>query len=80
MGSNGAGEAILNAERLAHELGPQENVIEAFRADEKRTFPLTADVARRNRPGDPKMVIDRVKELTPDGFDDVESIQPNSER
>ncbi|KGF69451.1 salicylate 1-monooxygenase [Hoeflea sp. BAL378] len=80
MGSNGAGQAILDAACLSRELGARKTVIDAFKAYEAERLPLTAEVVRRNRLGGPEMVIDRVEELAPDGFDDIEALLPYPER
>lgn len=74
MGSNGAGQAILDARSLADSLSGHDDPAEALRAYERDRLPATSDVVRRNRGGGPEGVIDVVEELAPDGFDRLEDV------
>jgi 2-polyprenyl-6-methoxyphenol hydroxylase-like FAD-dependent oxidoreductase len=68
MGSNGAGQAILDAvalhECLLRGLDPQA----ALRAYDWFRRPVTAEIVRRNRVGGPERVIDEVERRAPEGF------------
>ncbi len=79
-GSNGAGQAILDAALLAEKLASAGTVWQALQAYEQERLPQTADVVMRNRRGGPEMVIDKVEELAPDGFSDIESVLPLEDR
>jgi 5-methylphenazine-1-carboxylate 1-monooxygenase len=79
VGSNGGTQAIIDgrclADRLA-ELGPKAGLA-AY--DEERRAVTTA-IVQANRSGGPEGVIDAVDKLAPDGFDDVETVLPYTER
>ena len=73
MGSNGAGQAILDATSLAGHLsatGP----VEALRAYEEERLAATTELVYRNRKGGPEGVIDKVEERAPDGFTRLEDV------
>lgn len=80
MGSNGAGQAIIDADTLADKLAGSTDIQGALQAYERERLPVTAEVVRRNRLGGPEIVIDKVQELSPDGFSDIESVLPLAER
>lgn len=69
MGSNGAGQAILDARSLADNLARHADPAAALRAYELERLPATSEVVHRNRAGGPERVINVVEELAPDGFD-----------
>jgi 5-methylphenazine-1-carboxylate 1-monooxygenase len=68
MGSNGAGQSILDAEALAAELASGVEPEAALAAYEAQRRPVTADIVARNRAGGPESVIDEVERRAPDGF------------
>ena len=74
MGSNGAGQAILDAESLARHLAAGGDPAAALAAYEAERLPMTADVVLRNRVGGPERVIDEVERRAPDGFDDLDAV------
>lgn len=74
MGSNGAGQAILDAESLARHLAAGGDPVAALAAYEAERLPMTADVVLRNRAGGPERVIDEVERRAPDGFDDLDAV------
>ncbi|MDN5860598.1 MAG: FAD-dependent monooxygenase, partial [Pseudonocardia sp.] len=84
MGSNGAGQAILDAESLARHLAAASasgaDPGAALTAYEAERLPVTADVVRRNRAGGPEGVIDEVERRAPDGFDRLADVMPDAER
>ena len=79
VGSNGATQAIIDARCLADrvaELGPEAGLT-AY--DEERR-PATTTIILSNRRGGPEGVIDAVERLAPDGFDDIDTVLPRTER
>ncbi|HEY7592284.1 MAG TPA: flavin-dependent oxidoreductase [Actinophytocola sp.] len=74
MGSNGAGQAILDARSLADHLARHADPASALRAYELERLPATSEVVLRNRVGGPEQVIDVVEDLAPDGFDRLEDV------
>ncbi|TCK21684.1 FAD-dependent monooxygenase [Pseudonocardia endophytica] len=81
MGSNGGGQAILDARSLAAHLALSPHDPEAaLRAYADERLPVTADIVLRNRTGGPEMVIDEVERRAPDGFDRLEDVMSTDER
>lgn len=68
MGSNGAGQAILDAVALRDRLRTEPGPAAALRAYDDARRPATAEVVLRNRTGGPERVIDEVERRAPDGF------------
>lgn len=69
MGSNGAGQAIMDATSLAgHLAGRPGDPAAALRAYQDERLPVTREVVLRNREGGPENVIDEVERRAPDGF------------
>lgn len=79
MGSNGAGQAILDAEALARHLAGAPDPAAALVAYQDERLPITADVVLRNRTGGPEMVIDEVERRAPDGFDRLADVIADDE-
>jgi 2-polyprenyl-6-methoxyphenol hydroxylase-like FAD-dependent oxidoreductase len=79
-GSNGAGQAILDARALADALLATNNIESALQFYDGVRRPATAEIVRRNRLGGPERVIDIVEQRAPDGFDDLESVISFGER
>jgi 2-polyprenyl-6-methoxyphenol hydroxylase-like FAD-dependent oxidoreductase len=79
-GSNGASQAILDAQSLASHLTSGPSVAEALAAYDAERRPPTAGVVLSNRKGGPEGVIDVVEERAPDGFDDVDKVASYAER
>lgn len=80
VGSNGAGQAILDAECLANSLAEAADIPAALKVYEQERLPLTAAVVVQNRSGGPEAVIEKVVALSPDGFDDVDTVLPYADR
>ncbi len=81
MGSNGAGQAILDAESLGRHLaGSPDDPAAALRAYQDERLPVTADVVLRNRIGGPESVIDEVERRAPHGFDRLDDVMTADER
>jgi 2-polyprenyl-6-methoxyphenol hydroxylase-like FAD-dependent oxidoreductase len=74
MGSNGAGQAILDATSLVDHLVREPDPARALRSYQDERLPLTAEVVLRNRTGGPEGVIDEVERRAPDGFDRLDEV------
>jgi 5-methylphenazine-1-carboxylate 1-monooxygenase len=68
MGSNGAGQAILDVTSLTDHLANDDDPARALRAYQDERLPATSEVIMRNRRGGPEEVIDIVETRAPDGF------------
>ncbi len=68
MGSNGAGQAVLDATNLATQLAAHPDPAAALQAYDAQRRPATSEVVLRNRVGGPESVIDEVERRAPDGF------------
>ncbi len=74
MGSNGAGQAILDAESLAEALTAHAHPADALRAYQDDRLPATGEIVLRNRAGGPESVIDEVERRAPDGFEHLADV------
>ncbi|MEV3923515.1 FAD-dependent monooxygenase [Actinomadura coerulea] len=74
MGSNGAGQAILDASNLSAHLERHADPAEALRAYQRDRLPVTGEVVLRNRQGGPENVIDEVERRAPEGFSRLEDV------
>ena len=79
-GSNGAGQAILDAHALARWLSSGLTVAEALTAYDAERRPVANAVVTTNRAGGPERVIDLVEARAPDGFDEVDAVATYTER
>jgi 5-methylphenazine-1-carboxylate 1-monooxygenase len=79
MGSNGAGQAILDATSLGSHLAKHADPAEALLAYQAERLPATSEVVLRNRVGGPEGVIDEVERRAPDGFDRLEDVIDGAE-
>jgi 2-polyprenyl-6-methoxyphenol hydroxylase-like FAD-dependent oxidoreductase len=77
-GSNGAAQAILDAQCLAKLLSELASEA-ALKAYEAERLPKTAEVVRSNRRGGPEQVIEVVAERAPDGFTCLEDMITQAE-
>lgn len=68
IGSNGASQAILDADYLAECLLTSENVVEALEAYDKERVPAAAKVVLQNRAKGPDQIMDMMEERFPQGF------------
>ncbi|MDB6178052.1 flavin-dependent oxidoreductase [Paracoccus sp. Z330] len=80
VGSNGASQAVLDAESLADALKSQPHPRAGLWAYEQDRRPKTSDLVAQNRIGGPEGVIDAVEKLAPGGFDDIETVLPRHDR
>ena len=79
MGSNGAGQATLDAKCLADVLSRHADPATALLEYQDERLPRTAEIVRRNRKGGPEGVIDEVERRAPNGFDRLENVITNEE-
>ncbi|MPZ20396.1 MAG: hypothetical protein GEV06_21145 [Luteitalea sp.] len=73
VGSNGAGQAVLDAAGLVGHLRQHRDPVTALRAYQDDR-PATAEIVRMNRAGGPERVIDEVERRAPDGFDRIDDV------
>lgn len=71
MGSNGASQAILDAQAIARCLCQAEDPRTGLLLYESMRLPPTTQLVQLNRVGGPERVIDLVEELAPDGFERI---------
>jgi len=74
IGSNGASQAILDAECLAEQLAADHDVVQALAAYDIIRRPATAQIVLMNRANGPEQVMQLAEERAPDGFDDVHTV------
>ncbi|MBR9841821.1 MAG: flavin-dependent oxidoreductase, partial [Rhodobacteraceae bacterium] len=80
IGSNGASQGIIDARILAREIRTHGAAPEALKAYEEERRETVNALVLRNRGDGPDKVLDIVEERAPDGFDDIETVMPLSER
>jgi 5-methylphenazine-1-carboxylate 1-monooxygenase len=71
IGSNGASQAILDAQALAGALTSHESIDDALIAYDDERRPRTAAIVRANREHGPEQVMDLAEERAPDGFTQI---------
>ena len=74
LGSNGASQAILDADLLARVLIEVKDPDEALARYEADRRPKTAQVVANNRRGGPAAVVSLVEERAPNGFTDLDAV------
>ena len=82
IGSNGASQAILDAECLAHCLSSEPDVVRALKIYEETRLPPTSAIVFANRGQGPDYVMQLCHERCPDGWkkeEGVESVIPREE-
>lgn len=79
IGSNGASQGILDAEKLAMELAAQKTITDAFGKYEAERRPATANIVLSNRKNGPEQVMQIAEERAPEGFTDIEQVIPREE-
>jgi 2-polyprenyl-6-methoxyphenol hydroxylase-like FAD-dependent oxidoreductase len=70
IGSNGASQAILDAEMLANSLQNESDPIKGLEAYETDRRPKTSKVVLQNRDKGPDQILDLMEELFPKGFNE----------
>jgi 2-polyprenyl-6-methoxyphenol hydroxylase-like FAD-dependent oxidoreductase len=68
IGSNGASQAILDAEALTEALLADQNVISALASYDQVRCPATAKVVKQNREKGPDFIMDLMEDRFPKGF------------
>jgi 2-polyprenyl-6-methoxyphenol hydroxylase-like FAD-dependent oxidoreductase len=74
IGSNGASQAILDAECLAGCLGNEDDVKTAFKNYEATRLPATAKIVLQNRQMGPEQVMQIVEDRAPNGFENLDDV------
>jgi len=74
IGSNGASQAILDAEALVRALSAEADPVAALAAYEAERRPATAAIVRANRGNGPEQCMQLVEERAPNGFDRIEDV------
>jgi len=74
MGSNGAGQAIMDATALADQLSRHADPRDALRHYEHERLAATSAIVASNRAGGPERVIDEVERRAPTGFSRLEDV------
>ena len=79
IGSNGASQAILDAECLVESLVSESNEMTALATYESIRRPATAQIVLANRGNGPDQVMQIAEERAPEGFEDIEAVIPRVE-
>jgi 2-polyprenyl-6-methoxyphenol hydroxylase-like FAD-dependent oxidoreductase len=79
IGSNGASQAILDAESLTHALQANKDLITALRQYESERLPATTNIVLQNRQMGPEQVMQIAEERAPDGFKNIHDVIPQEE-
>ena len=74
IGSNGASQAVLDAECLADALASGKPIPEALDAYEEIRRPATAKIVHANRGQGPDIILQIVEDRAPNGFERVEDV------
>ncbi|MFN8541135.1 MAG: flavin-dependent oxidoreductase [Thermomicrobiales bacterium] len=79
IGSNGASQAILDAEALADQLATHDDLPAALAAYEEARRPATSQIVLMNRQNGPEQVMQLAEERAPGGFTDIHDVIPRAE-
>ena len=79
IASNGASQAILDAEVIADSLARHGDPAAALRDYESRRLHPTAEIVRMNRQQGPDVILDMVHERAPQGFKVLDDVLPKAE-
>lgn len=74
IGSNGASQAILDAEALAHMLDEHDDVAAALAAYSGMRLPATAAIVHANRGNGPEQCMELAEQRAPDGFRHIDDV------
>jgi len=80
IGSNGASQAILDADALEQAILEQSHSTEALKAYEEARLEATAEIVHTNRQNGPEVVMQIAEERAPEGFENIEDIMSRQER
>ncbi|MGE0807496.1 MAG: flavin-dependent oxidoreductase [Burkholderiaceae bacterium] len=79
IASNGATQAILDAQTIAQSLSEIADPVAALRDYEAKRLPQAAQIVRMNRQQGPDVILDIVHERAPDGFASIDDVVPRAE-
>ncbi len=79
IGSNGASQAILDADALATAVAAGGGLDAAFAAYEDARRPATSAIVLANRENGPEQVMQLAEERAPDGFERIDDVIPRAE-
>ncbi|MEZ4660237.1 MAG: FAD-dependent monooxygenase [Caldilineaceae bacterium] len=79
IGSNGASQAILDAELLADQLAEQADVAQALANYEAERRPATGKIVLMNRQNGPEQVMQMAEERAPNGFANIHDVIAQTE-
>lgn len=79
IGSNGASQAILDADALGKSLEAESNVANALDAYQRLRLPATAAIVLANRGNGPEQCMQIAEERAPDGFQRIEDVFSDGE-
>ncbi len=79
ISSNGAGQAILDADALADSLATVPDPAAALQDYESRRLPQAAQIVQMNRQMGPDVILDIVEARAPQGFGNLEDVVPREE-
>lgn len=79
IGSNGASQAILDAETLYLSILEHPNIEDALAAYEEQRLPRTAAIVHSNRQHGPEIVMQIVHERAPNGFERLDDVISQAE-
>ena len=79
IGSNGASQAILDADALATAVTENPNPIDALKTYEAARLAPTAQIVHSNRQHGPEVVMQIVEERAPNGFENLHDVITQSE-
>jgi 2-polyprenyl-6-methoxyphenol hydroxylase-like FAD-dependent oxidoreductase len=74
IGSNGASQAILDAEAIANRLAATDDVVQALGQYDAERLPPTARIVLANRQNGPEQVMQLAEDRAPNGFADIEAV------
>ena len=79
IASNGATQAILDAQQLADSLATIHDAVAALTDYETRRIAPTAEIVRMNRQEGPDVILDLVQARAPQGFKRIDDVVPRAE-
>jgi 5-methylphenazine-1-carboxylate 1-monooxygenase len=79
IGSNGASQAILDADALGQALIEQPSAEHALKAYEQARLEPTANIVHTNRKNGPEVVMQIVEDRAPNGFENLEDVITHQE-
>lgn len=79
ISSNGASQAILDAQVLAASLATIPDPVAALKDYQDKRIPVTAQIVAMNRQMGPDVILDIVDQRAPDGFKHIEDVVPRAE-